>query len=153
MRQDDPFAHNQPNGWPCGAQLRELSLKAKRLIDVGRKTRVYQFRAMPPKRRTVERRINPLIAGGVLALAAALAANPVSAAQDYPLGLFENSPVAPSGPPEATVPSAPPDDDVPFEPPREAVEPLDDYCDGLASRIFRSLAEVRQPHVEPLTAG
>jgi hypothetical protein len=21
MRQGDPFAHNQPNGWPCGAQL------------------------------------------------------------------------------------------------------------------------------------
>jgi hypothetical protein len=38
LRQGDPFAHNQPNGWPCGAQLRELSLKAKRLVDVGRKT-------------------------------------------------------------------------------------------------------------------
>jgi hypothetical protein len=51
MRQGDPCAHNQPNGWPSGAQLREPSLKAKRLVGVGRKTRVYRFRAMSRKRR------------------------------------------------------------------------------------------------------
>jgi hypothetical protein len=38
-------------------------------------------------------------------LAAALAAIPALAAQDYPSGLFENSPVVPSGPPNVTAPS------------------------------------------------
>ncbi len=81
----------------------------------------------------------------ILAFAAALAAGPAFAAQDYPRGLFENSPVVPSGPPDATVPSEPPDDAVPFRPPN-AVGPMDDYCAGVASRTFRSLAEVRQAH-------
>jgi hypothetical protein len=45
----------------------------------------------------------------IIALAAALAASPTLAAQDYPPGLFENSPVVPSGPPGATFPSGPPD--------------------------------------------
>jgi hypothetical protein len=93
----------------------------------------------------VERRINSLIAGGVLALAAALAARPALAAHVYPPGLFENSPVVPSGPPEATTPSQPPDAADPFES-LDAVDPLDDYCDGLASRTFRSLAEVKRAH-------
>jgi hypothetical protein len=79
----------------------------------------------------------------ILALAAALAASPAFAAQDYPRGLFENSPVVPSGPPDATAPSGPPDDSVPFGP-RNADGPMDDYCAGVASRTFRSLAEVRQ---------
>ena len=82
--------------------------------------------------------MNTLIAGGVLALAASLAASPALAAQDYPPGLFENSPIIPSGPPEATVPSAPPDDDVPFGPPLDAVEPLDDYCAGVPFRTLQS---------------
>ncbi len=81
----------------------------------------------------------------ILAVAAALAASPALAAQDYPPGLFENSPVVPTGPPDATVPSGPPDDAVPFGPPN-AVGPVDDYCAGVASRTFRSLAEVRQAH-------
>jgi hypothetical protein len=83
-----------------------------------------------------------------IALAAALAARPALAAQDYPPGLFENSPVAPSGPPDPTAPSQPPDAADPFGPPLDAVDPLDDYCEGLASRIFRSLAEVRQAHAQ-----
>jgi hypothetical protein len=93
----------------------------------------------------VERLINTLIAGSVLALAAALASSPALAAQNYPSGLFENSPVVPSGPPEATTPSQPPDAADPFES-LDAVDPLDDYCDGLASRTFRSLAEVKRAH-------
>jgi len=44
-----------------------------------------------------DQRVATLIAGGVLAFAAALAASPGLAAQDYPPGLFENSPVVPSG--------------------------------------------------------
>jgi hypothetical protein len=80
----------------------------------------------------MKQRITTLIAGGVLALAA----NPMSATQDYPPGLFENSPVVPSGTPDATDPSGPPDAD----------DRLDDYCDGLASRTFRSLAEVKRAH-------
>ncbi len=83
----------------------------------------------------------------ILAVAAALAASPALAAQDYPPGLFENSPVVPTGPPDATVPSGPPDDAVPFGPPN-AVGPVDDYCAGVASRTFRSLAEVRQAHAQ-----
>ena len=82
----------------------------------------------------------------ILALAAALAASPALAAQDYPPGLFENSPVVPSGPPDATVPSGPPDDAVPFGPP--SAVGMDDYCAGVASRTFRSLAEVRQAHAQ-----
>jgi hypothetical protein len=90
------------------------------------------FKALPRNRSTI-------------ALAAALAASPALAAQDYPPGLFENSPVVPSGPPEATTPSQPPDAADPFES-LDAVDPLDDYCDGLASRTFRSLAEVKRAH-------
>ncbi len=105
----------------------------------------YRFRAMSPKRRTMERRINSLIASGVLALAAALAANPALAAQDYPPGLFENSPVVPSGPPDATAPSQPPDAADPFGP-QDAVDSLDDYCAGVPFRTFRNLAEVKRAH-------
>jgi hypothetical protein len=117
-------------------------------VDVGRKTRVYRLRSMLPKRRTVERRINFLIAGGVLALAAARVASPVLAAQDYPPGLFENSPVVPSGPPDSTAPSGPPDAAFPFGPAPDADDPPDDYCAGLRLRTFRSLAEVHQAHAQ-----
>jgi hypothetical protein len=96
----------------------------------------------------VERLINFLIAGGVLALAAVRVASPALAAQDYPPGLFENSPVVPSGPPNATDPSGPPGAAVPFGPPSDADGPLDDYCAGLRLRTFRSLAEVRQAHAQ-----
>jgi len=92
----------------------------------------------------VKQSITALIAGGVLALAA----SPALAAQDYPTGLFENSPVVPSGPPDATVQSAPPDADVPFGPPLDAVDPLDDYCAGVPFRTFSSLAEVRRAHAQ-----
>ena len=57
----------------------------------------------------MKQRITSFFAGALLALAAALAASPALAAQDYPPGLFENSPVVPSGPPDATTPSQPPD--------------------------------------------
>ncbi len=91
----------------------------------------------------MKQRITTLIAGGVLALAA----SPASAAQDYPPGLFENSPVVPSGPPDATAASQPPDAAEPFGPP-DAVDPLDDYCAGVPFRTFRSLAEVRRAHAQ-----
>jgi hypothetical protein len=82
----------------------------------------------------------------IIALAAALAASPALAAQDdYPRGLFENSPVVPSGPPDATAPSEPAEAAAPFGPPNVG-GPLDNDCAGLASRTFRSLAEVRQAH-------
>ena len=81
----------------------------------------------------------------IIALAAALVASSALAAQDYPPGLFENSPVVPSGPQDATTPSQSPDAADPFEPP-DAVDPLDDYCDALAFRTFRSLAEVKRAH-------
>jgi len=81
----------------------------------------------------------------IIALAAALAASPALAAQDYPSGLFENSPVVPSGPPDATVPPGLPDPPRPFGPPN-AVGPLDDFCGGVADRTFRSLEEVRSAH-------
>ena len=44
--------------------------------------------------------------------------------------LFENSLVVPSGPPDATTQSQSPDSADPFGPP-DAVNSLDDYCDGL----------------------
>jgi hypothetical protein len=100
----------------------------------------------------------------IIALAVALTASPAFAAQDYPPGLFENSPVVPSGPPAAAGPSRPADGDVPLGPPSadspigppddavvpfgppDIVGPSDDYCAGVAFRTFRSLAEVRQAH-------
>ena len=92
----------------------------------------------------------PPLNRSIVALGAALAAFPALAAQDYPPGLFENSPVvgppgaaAPSGPPDATAPSQPPGGD---PGPRDAVAPLDEYCAGIASRTFRSLEEVKQAH-------
>jgi hypothetical protein len=46
-------------------------------------------------RRSKKQRITTLLAGGVLAFAAALAAGPALAAQDCRPGLFEDSPVVP----------------------------------------------------------
>src|SRR6516225_5398103 len=86
----------------------------------------------------------------IIALALALTASPAFAdGPEYPPGLFENSPLVPSGPP----PSEPSDADVPFGP-RDAAEPFgppdavdpDDYCASIAFRTFRSLAEVRRAH-------
>ncbi len=82
----------------------------------------------------------------IIVLAVVAAATPALAAQDdYPRGLFENSPVVPSGPPDATVPSEPAEAAAPFGPPN-VVGPLDNDCAGLAFRTFRNLAEVRQAH-------
>ena len=77
-------------------------------------------------------RKEPTIKRPTIALAAALAASPL-AAQDYPRGLFENSPVVPSGPPGGETPYGP-----------GAEESQDDYCAGVEYRTFRSLAEVRR---------
>ena len=90
------------------------------------------FTALPRNRSTV-------------ALAVALTASPALAAQDYPPGLFENSPVLPSGPPDATDSSEPPDAGVPFGPPN-AGGPEDDFCAGVGFRTFRSLGEVKRAH-------
>ncbi len=92
----------------------------------------------------MDRPINSIIAASI-ALAFSLPANMALAAQDYPPGLFENSPVVPSVPPDASSQSQPPDAAEPFGPP-DAVDPLDEYCDGLASRTFGSLAEVKRAH-------
>jgi hypothetical protein len=81
----------------------------------------------------------------IIALAVALTASPALAAQDYPPGLFENSPVLPSGPPDATGPSGPPEADVPFGAP-DAQGAQDDYCAGVGARTFRTLAEVKRAH-------
>lgn len=77
----------------------------------------------------------------ILALAAVLAFAP-ALAQDYPKGLFENSPVVPSGPPGAAAPSGP-DADSPGD---GNGDWSDDYCAGIQSRTFHSLSEVRQAH-------
>jgi hypothetical protein len=98
----------------------------------------------------------------IILVAAAMAASLAVAGPEYPPGLFENSPLVPSGPPHAASPSEPPDADVPFEPPDpdapfgspDAVAPFgppdqmgpDDYCAGIAFRTFHSLAEVRRAH-------
>jgi hypothetical protein len=83
-------------------------------------------------------------------LVALLAAGPAFAAPDYPPGLFENSPVVPSGPPgtenSPVAPSGAPDAGVPLGPP-SADGSEDDYCAGIESRTFRTLKEVRQAHV------
>jgi len=81
----------------------------------------------------------------IIALGAALAASPALAAQDYPPGLSESSPVVPSGPRDATIPSGPPDAAVPFRS-LDAVGPWDGYCADVVLQTFRSLAEVRQAH-------
>ena len=73
----------------------------------------------------------------ILALAAFMAAGPAFAADDgYPPGLFEHSPVVggPNDPPpDAAAPSG-------------ADGSLEDYCASIASRTFRSLAEVKRAH-------
>ncbi len=106
----------------------------------------------------------------IIALAAALTAGPAFAdSPEYPPGLFEHSPVVPSGPkngapsappdaapsgppnaapsapPDAAVPSGPRDADVPFGSPGGG-GPSDDFCASVEFRTFHSLAEVRQAH-------
>jgi hypothetical protein len=81
----------------------------------------------------------------IIALTVALAAGPALAASEYPPGLFENSPVVPSGPPDAAGPSEPPDTDGPFGPESDAIPP-DNYCAGVEFRTFLSLEDVRQAH-------
>ena len=104
-----------------------------------------------------------LMTRSTIALALALTASPALAdGPEYPPGLFENSPLVPSGPPHAAIPSEPSDEDVPFEPPDpdapfgppDAAAPFgppdvvgsDDYCDRIEFRTFRSRAQVRRAH-------
>ena len=72
----------------------------------------------------------------LFAVAAALAAWPALANSEYPPGLFENSPVVPSGPPpDAADPETP-----------DTAAPADDYCASVAGRTFHSKDEVRRAH-------
>jgi hypothetical protein len=68
-------------------------------------------------------------------------------------GLFENSPVVSSRPPDASTPTQPPDAADPFEAP-DAVDPLDDHCDGLAFAFsaVRRKSCGRMPSAITLTA-
>jgi hypothetical protein len=75
------------------------------------------------------------------AVAAALAGSSALAGPEYPPGLFENSPVVPSGPPTSAA-SEPPDA---VDSPNVDPSP-DDDCAGVAFRTYRSLEEVRQAH-------
>lgn len=80
----------------------------------------------------------------ILALVAALAASPALASEDgYPPGLFEHSPLVPSGPNDSADSQAPPPDAT--DPP-EGNGSLEDYCASVASRTFHSLAEVKRAH-------
>jgi hypothetical protein len=87
----------------------------------------------------------------ILAFVAFLAAGSAFAADDgYPPGLFEHSPVIPSGPADSAAPSGPPDAD-----PSDGGGSLDDFCASVASRTFRSLAEVKRAHArcDPAQGG
>src|SRR5271165_3365689 len=83
-----------------------------------------------------------ILSAAVVALGAALAASPAAADQDYPPGLFENSPVVPHGQQYADPPMGPTDPSDPGAP--DAFAPLDDYCASVAGRTFHNLAEVKQ---------
>jgi hypothetical protein len=91
------------------------------------------FKALPRKR-------------SIIALAAALAASPALATQDYPPGfvrkLARRSCWAARRNRSFWTRRCPFHLDLP----PDADGSLDDYCDGLAFRIFRSLVEVRQAH-------
>jgi hypothetical protein len=97
----------------------------------------------------------------LVALVVALAGGPVLADQDYPPGLFENSPVVPPGQqyavphpgpagPDATPgygrPPGPDDPMAPVGP--EAAAPPPGYCAGIANRTFGSIEEVRRAHAQ-----
>jgi hypothetical protein len=88
----------------------------------------------------------------IIAFIAALAASAALAAEDgYPPGLFEHSPVVPgaSDPPDSQGP--PPD----AGGPPDGNGSLEDYCASIASRTFRSLAEVKRAHArcDPAQSG
>jgi hypothetical protein len=80
----------------------------------------------------------------ILAFVAALAASPALAADGYPSGLFEHSPVVPGANDPPDPQGAPPDTGgVP-----DGNDSLDDYCASIASRTFHSLAEVKRAHAK-----
>ena len=87
------------------------------------------------------------VRAATLALAAVLAAGAALAdSPEYPPGLFENSPLRRHGeePPAAPSEAQPPDAMEPDAQPPDALAP--DDCADIASRVFRSLAEVRAAH-------
>jgi hypothetical protein len=87
----------------------------------------------------------------MIAFFAALAASPALPAEDgYPPGLFEHSPVVPSGPNDSADSQGPPPDAA--DPPEGKASP-DDYCASIASRTFHSLAEVKRAHARCDPAG
>jgi hypothetical protein len=85
----------------------------------------------------------------ILVFVAVLMASPALAADGYPSGLFEHSPVVPG-------PNDPPDSQ--GDPPPDAGADaggipdgngsLDDYCASIAGRTFHSLAEVKRAHAK-----
>ncbi len=98
-------------------------------------------------------------AGPIAALALMSAA--AHADQNYPSGLFENSPVVPHGGTYDGAPGAdtqapaspdeggmagPPDPDGAGPPVAAAPGPVDDYCASMPYRTFSSLAEVKRAH-------
>jgi hypothetical protein len=88
----------------------------------------------------------PVMKSLILAFVAALAASPAFAADGYPSGLFEHSPVVPgpNDPPDSQ--GAPPDAGAGGVP--DGNDSLDDYCASIASRTFHSLAEVKRAHAK-----
>jgi hypothetical protein len=110
-----------------------------------------QYPASPVALGATQRHLSLGMKSLILVFVAALAACPTLAAQDgYPSGLFEHSPVVPgpNDPPDSQGP--PPDEGNPAEAggPPETNGSLDDYCASIASRTFRSLAEVRHAHAQ-----
>jgi hypothetical protein len=89
----------------------------------------------------------------IFAFVAALIASTALAAQDgYPPGLFEHSPVVPSGP-NNSADSQGPLPDASGQP--DGNGSPDDYCASVASRTFRTLAEVKRAHArcDPAEGG
>jgi hypothetical protein len=98
----------------------------------------------PVEVRATQWHLSPAMKISLLAFVALLAVSPAPAAEDgYPPGLFEHSPVVP-GPGESADPPGPPD----AAGPPDGNGSLDDYCASIASRTFRSLAEVKRAHAQ-----
>jgi hypothetical protein len=84
----------------------------------------------------------------ILAFVAVLAASPALAADGYPSGLFEHSPVVPGANDPPDPQGAPPDAGTDAGGVPNGNDSLDDYCANIASRTFHSLAEVKRAHAK-----